>query len=64
MTTAMSTTPAAIATHAAIWYSFSECSRGGATGGGGAGDGGIDGRGVSLILRIMPQVSGARDRER
>jgi hypothetical protein len=32
------------------------------TSGGVAGDGGIDGSVVSLILRIMPQVSSGRDR--
>jgi hypothetical protein len=32
------------------------------TSGGVAGDGGIDGSVVSLILRIMPQVGSVRDR--
>jgi len=64
MTTAMSVIPAMIATQAATWYSPSESGAGTARGGGAAGDDGIDGSVVSLILRIMPQVSSGRDRDR
>ena len=62
MTTAMSVIPAMIATQAATWLSLSECGAGATAGGGVAGDGGIDGSVVSLILRIMPQVSSGRER--
>jgi len=57
----MSVIPAMIATQAATWYSRSESAAGTTTGGGAPGDGGVDGSWVSLIPRIMPQVSTDRE---
>lgn len=57
----MSAIPAMIATQAAPWYSRSESGAGTTTGGGAPGDGGIDGLGVSLIPRMMPQVGTDRE---